>query len=573
MKRAITTACAVLLLVVFASVSLWAQATAQIIGTVKDQSGAVLPGAEITATQTNTGVAGTTVSNETGSYVLPNLPLGPYRLEATLPGFRTFVQTGVVLVVNANSVINPVLEVGQVTEQVEVQANASLIETRSAGVGTVLVNAAELPLNGRNITDLITLSGLAVQTGQSPGFGMRTGVNISVAGGIGDGVQYSLDGAPHINPFDGTSMPLPFPDALQEFKVSTSTQDASNGMHSGASVNGVTKSGTNAIHGDLFEFVRNQKFNARDFFALRNDGLKRNQFGGTIGGPIKKDKVFFFTGYQGTTIRQDPVETTTFVPTAQMLAGDFTTFASPACQNGRQIALRAPFVNNTINPALLSPAAVKIAARLPKPFDACGRFVTGNILHENDHQIPVRIDYQLSDKQSIFGRYMLTKQIIALPYDLNPSNVLTAGGVGSDDQSHSLTIGDTYLFGPNIVNSFRVSGNRVRALKPGAAIFGPQDVGINAYTYQPKYLTVPVSGGFSLGSGNFSQNSFAYTTTFGANNDLSIVKGAHQLAFGAYYLRSVEWSVAQAWSGSSYTSNGATTGLGMVDFFIGAVSQ
>src|SRR5258705_13724771 len=156
MKRAISTACAALLLVVFASVSLWAQATAQISGTVKDQSGAVLPGVEITATQTDTGVARSTVSNETGSYVLPNLPLGPYRLEATLPGFRTFVQTGVVLLVNANSVINPILEVGQVTEQVEVQANASLIETRSAGVGTVLVNAAELPLNGRNITDLIT---------------------------------------------------------------------------------------------------------------------------------------------------------------------------------------------------------------------------------------------------------------------------------------------------------------------------------------------------------------------------------------------------------------------------------
>src|SRR5207237_6880162 len=115
----------------------------QISGTVKDQSGAVLPGVEITATQTDTGVARSTVSNETGSYVLPNLPLGPYRLEATLPGFRTFVQTGVVLLVNANSVINPILEVGQVTEQVEVQANATLIETRSAGVGTVLVNAAE----------------------------------------------------------------------------------------------------------------------------------------------------------------------------------------------------------------------------------------------------------------------------------------------------------------------------------------------------------------------------------------------------------------------------------------------
>src|SRR5438552_10239410 len=130
----------------------WAQATAQISGTVRDQSGAVLPGVEVTATQTETSIARTAVTNETGSFVLPNLPLGPYRVEAALTGFRTFVQTGIVLQVNSNSVINPILEVGQVTEQVEVQANASLIETRSAGVGTVLANAVDLPLNGRNIT-------------------------------------------------------------------------------------------------------------------------------------------------------------------------------------------------------------------------------------------------------------------------------------------------------------------------------------------------------------------------------------------------------------------------------------
>src|SRR5437773_3579853 len=146
--------------------SVWAQATAQISGTVQDQSGAVLPGSEITATQTDTGVSRTTITNETGSYVLPNLPLGPYRLEAGLPGFRTYVQTGIVLQVNSSPVINVVLQVGQVSEQVEVQANAALVETRSSTVGVVMENARilELPLNGRNVTDLITLGGAAVQT-------------------------------------------------------------------------------------------------------------------------------------------------------------------------------------------------------------------------------------------------------------------------------------------------------------------------------------------------------------------------------------------------------------------------
>src|SRR5437899_9941434 len=142
----------------------WAQATAQISGTVKDPSGAVLPGVEITATQTETGIVRTTVTNETGSYVLSNLALGPYRLEAALTGFRTFVQTGIVLQVNGSPVINPVLEVGQVTQQVEVQANATLVETRTTGIGQVVENARvlELPLNGRNVNALISLSGVPV---------------------------------------------------------------------------------------------------------------------------------------------------------------------------------------------------------------------------------------------------------------------------------------------------------------------------------------------------------------------------------------------------------------------------
>src|SRR5262249_25806405 len=182
----------------------------------------------------------------------------------------------------------------------------------------------------------------------------RTGVNISVAGGQSFGVQYSLDGAPHLNTYDGTGMPLPFPDALQEFRVATSAQDASNGMHSGAAVNSVMRSGTNAVHGDLFEFLGNNAFNGRDFFAVKNNGLKRNQFGGKIDRPIQKDKLFFFGGYQGTTIRQTPVATTAYVPSTAMLAGDFTAFASPACNGGRPLTLRAPFVNNTINPSQFS---------------------------------------------------------------------------------------------------------------------------------------------------------------------------------------------------------------------------
>ena len=241
--------------------TVWAQATAQISGTVRDQSGAVLPGVEVTATKTETGIARTAVTNETGSYVLSNLPLGPYRLEAALTGFRTFVQTGIVLQVNSNLVINPVLNVGQVTEQIEVQANAALVETRSTAVGQVIETERilELPLPARNVTSLINLAGGASQggAGSVPG-GFTRGTSaatnyVSVGGGLYFGVMYALDGAMHNDAYDNSQIPFPFPDALQEFKVDVSGMGAAGGSRgSGGHVSAVTKSGTNDLHGSAF---------------------------------------------------------------------------------------------------------------------------------------------------------------------------------------------------------------------------------------------------------------------------------------------------------------------------------
>src|SRR5437870_2204602 len=256
-----------LLICTWLSAEVSAQVTAEISGVVKDQSGAVLPGVEVTVTQTETSTTRGAVTNETGSYLLSNLPIGPYRLEAGLPGFRTFVQTGIVLQVGSSPTVNPVLEVGQVTEQVEVQANAALVETRNAGIGSVVENARilELPLNGRALIELVALLGAATPAPTLDGTGGRDPFskgNISVAGGMNAGLNYSLDGAYHNNPFDAGYMSMPFPDAMQEFKVETGASGAQAGMKSSGSVSMVTKSGTNQFHGDLFEFVRNGKFNA-----------------------------------------------------------------------------------------------------------------------------------------------------------------------------------------------------------------------------------------------------------------------------------------------------------------------
>src|SRR5690349_692635 len=364
-------------------------ATAELNGRVTDSSGGVLPGATVTATQTATGLVRTAVTDANGAYLLSNLPIGPYKLEISLQGFRSYVQTGVVLQVGATPTINAVLEVGALEESITVDAAAPLVDVRSAGISNVMENARilELPLNGRNTVDLVLSVGAAVQTAAVSARGFPGEVNISVAGGLPTGVGYTLDGATHNNPQQNANLPLPFPDALQEFRVATSGLSAQNGVHSGAAVNAITKSGTNRFSGGVFEFLRHHRFNAISPFAAvgpdgkqLDDGLKRNQFGGTLGGPIVRDKLFFFGAYQGTVLRQRPTSNIEYVPTAAMLAGDFTAFASPACNGGRAVSLRAPFVNNQVSPSQFSPAAMNIAKRLPTTNDPCGliNFGVGN---------------------------------------------------------------------------------------------------------------------------------------------------------------------------------------------------
>ncbi|PYR24005.1 MAG: TonB-dependent receptor, partial [Acidobacteria bacterium] len=314
----------------------WAQlSTAQLSGRVTDESGAVIPGVTITATQTDTGLTRSVTTDANGMYVLPNLSTGPYRLEAVLQGFRTFAQTGIVLQVAAAPVINVVLAIGSLQETVSVEAAAPLVDLQSAGIGDVIENKriVELPLQGRQVTDLIVLAGAAVQTGVVGSRNFPGGVTISVAGGLPIGVGYLLDGATHNSPQSNVNLPMPFPDALQEFRVATSGLSAQNGMHAAASVNAVTKAGTNNFHGNAFEFLRDRRLNATSPFASigpdgrrEDDGLMRNQFGGTLGGPVARDKLFFFGGYQGTALRFRPANRIAWVPTAQMLGGDFTTF-------------------------------------------------------------------------------------------------------------------------------------------------------------------------------------------------------------------------------------------------------
>jgi hypothetical protein len=551
----------------------WAQATAQISGTVRDPSGAVLPGVEITATQTSTGISRSTVSNETGAYLMPNVVIGPYRVEAALPGFRTFVQTGIVLQVNDDVVINPVLEIGQVSEQVEVTANAAQVETRNTAVGQVMENTRilELPLNGRQVTDLITLSGAAVTVAPPSNQVMNGEVLISIAGGLSMGVGYYLDGAMHIDPYEGGNHPMPFPDALQEFKVEASGLSANAGMRSGGAVNAVTKSGTNQLHGDAFEFVRNYEFNARNFFAARRDSLKRNQYGGTLGGPIQQNKLFFFGGYQGTKTRSDPGTTFSFVPTPAMLAGDFTTFASPACNAGKQVNLAGPFVGNKVSPSLFSAPAMNITAKLPSAQDDCGKVTYGLISKTNESQFVGKVDYQLSPKHTLFGRYLATTYLMEPPFHYAKNNILTTTMAGFNNLAQSYAMGSTYLISPTTVNAFRLTVNRTAVARHHEPNFSAPSIGVNSYSVFPDFIVLSVTSGFNLGGGTQSLATFR-TTTYQINNDVSFIKGSHQAAFGATV---GHWRVnqfAHTTDPGTYTFNGTATGLGLADFMLGKLS-
>jgi len=549
--------------------------TGQISGRVTDTSGAVLPGVSVVATHTETQTIRTTVTNEVGVFSLPNLPVGPYRLEASLQGFQTFVQSGITIQVNANLVVDPSLRLGDVTETITVQARPSDIEveTRRMGVGTVVEQERilELPLNARQVTDLITLSGAAVQVPNSVIGNMVTGVNISVAGGGRWGVQYLLDGAINNNRWDATNMPLPFPDALQEFRISTSAQEAAVGRASGASVNAVTKAGTNQFHGNAFWFVRDTRFNARAAHAATKDKLQRNQPGFSIGGPVVENKLFFFTGYQSTVLDQTLSDTLSIVPTAAMLAGDWRAFNqchSPAWRD-------ADFVDGIVDPSRYSPAAVRLAARLPQaagPRAQCGELIWGNHIDRHDKQTVTRIDYQHSASQSFYGRYMAT--LHDQPVTFDEDNLLTATAVGSGfrDRAHSVIFANNWVMNSSTVSATRFAWNAIRARKQGARFFSPEDVGIAQWTSVPGHFPLTVAGSFTFGWGPLALRTVDQNA-YQVGHDVTLVRGAHQFAVGGTwsYDNVVSLAHSRGVGGISITANNTGNALG--DFMLGRLTE
>jgi Carboxypeptidase regulatory-like domain len=561
-----------------------AVANAQIAGQVTDPTGASVAGADVKAIETDRNVSHATVTDSNGHYVLPNLPVGPYRLETTMSGFKTYVQSGIVLQVGNSPEVNIKLSVGAVSENIEVSAAAAMVQMEQTSVSQVInqKNIVELPLNGRQPTQLVLISGAAVVAPSGDMTGSKnywSSTTISVGGGQANGTNYLLDGGYNTDTMTNVNLPFPFPDALQEFSVDTNTLPARNGTQPGGVVNIVTKSGTNDLHGVLFEFLRNGNLNARNYFGTTHDLLKRNQFGGTLGGRIIKDKLFFFGGYQGTRIRNVSPSSIAYVPTAAELAGDFSLAESPTCQSsGKARTINLPNSSTHLNPANVfasgvkyDPAALALLKFLPSTTDPCGRLTYSIPSIQNEDQGVGRIDWVQSSKHTLFGRYFRT--IYEQPAFFDPSNVLVTTTPGNDEGVHALTIGDTYTFSPTVLNSFHATFTRRTDYRgPNPQFFNAHALGVNITTLVPDDFRLSVSNpGFSVGCGTCSP-AHLNVNTFQFADDVDYIRGKHHFGFGAEYIRTQNNLLTGYLQNGSFNFNGVGTNDSMLDFLTGTMS-
>jgi hypothetical protein len=556
-----------------------AVAIAEVSGIVTDQSGSAVTGATVIMTQTEKQLVRSMITDAGGRYVLPNLAVGPYRLQVQAKGFKDYVQSGIELQVGNNIQVNVILQVGSVNETVEVQAAATMVETSQTGVAQVIDarRITDLPLNGRQATQLVLLSGASVQ---APGGGMTGSKNyfssttISVGGGQANGTAYLLDGGDNTDTMTNVNLPFPFPDALQEFSVETSALSARFGTHPGATVNVVTRSGSNQFHGDLFEYLRNGNVNARNFFAPRHDTLKRNQFGGTLGGKIIADKLFFFGGTQVTRQRSDPPSTISHVLTQSALNGDFSTLASAPCQSSnRAVTLRnpstgVPYANNFIPVSQFNPSALKLATGyVPVSSDPCGQITYGIPTTGDEEQVIGRVDWIQNSKHSLFGRYFIAQYKNPPVYD--GKNLLTTTQPGNFERVQSITIGDNYTFGPSSVNSFHAGFTRRRDNRgPASNQISPKDLGINVYSAVPNFLLVNVTNFFSVGCGTCAPGHFN-VNTYQVADDVDLIRGRHEIAFGGNIIRTQNNLISGFNENGTFTFNGSLSNLGLADFILG----
>ncbi len=578
------------------------QPTAEITGLLTDSSGAVVPAADIRLVNTSTGLHWEAQSNESGNYDFPNLPTGgPYRITVSRQGFGAVSRTNINLVISQVARLDFTLSVGSTTSTVEVTASAPMLESSTASVGQLIESraVADLPLNGRNYLQLAKLSTGVLEA--KPG-----DRNVSGGSFIANGVRaqlnnFLLDGVDNNSKVvdQQNSSPVvvqPSVDAVQEFKVETNNYSAEYGYSAGAVVNASIKGGTNQVHGDAFEFVRNDKIDARDYFAnptAPKPELRRNQFGGTLGGPIVKNKAFLFGSWERT-LERDGITYVTTVPTAAMQTGDFS--GQPAVFDpsstvslGGGVYSRTAFPGNRIPTSRYDPAAAKLLALFPAPTTGASfnNYVTSPVQDLTTNRYDFRHDLQLSRNDNLFARYS------HFTNDYNHPGPFAPPLVGSTTFQQSIkattgngaALGETHTFSARMVNEFRAGYNRIEdALQPFVNSYIDDKYGLGGIPAQPGVVGLPsmsISGFTTIGEATFLPNSkISEALTF--EDHLSLVLGNHNLKFGGSFRDVRSWFSISSSARGTYSFNGAfsqdpqnrsKTGSGLADFMLGIPSS
>jgi hypothetical protein len=508
------------------------QITGSIRGTVTDPSGGVVDGATVSAKQSETGLTRTTASDHSGVYLLLDLPVGHYQLQVERSGFQTYLQQGITLDVNEAATISVSLKVGTGTDRVEVNADANLIENTVTSLGTVVSEREllDLPLNGRNFTQLGLLQpgvvpltpGLAEAGGS-----LRASQAYAVNGQRPESNNFLIDGANNFNGVDGGFVLKPPVDAVTEFRILTHNANAEFGNSLGSTTNVITRSGTNRFHGAVWEFFRNDVFDATNFFATETEPLKQNQFGGSLGGPVRKDKTFLFGFYEGFRNHQGETQSST------------EGFSFGFCNNPDHqlfnVFLNKPYPNNQLTD--INPLSTGLLSLFPLPNTGTNLFTSTQVVTQNYDQFGMRLDHYLSPRDALNFRYMFNDGDQFNPIPTSGASV-PGFPVGQDQRSQNFVVQETHTFNPALIGVLRFSylrnkflyGERTNHTTPASLGFGyapsldlavgPPFIQVNGYTTIGDPITGPR---------NSYENAFDYS------GSLTWVHGRHELKFGGGY--------------------------------------
>jgi hypothetical protein len=561
---------AAIVLALASAVPLAAQVGTQgsILGTVMDSSGAVLPGATVTVTGLDTGLVQTATSDQAGNFEIPALPIGPYSVAVSLQGFKTWQVDRAVLTIGERKRVAPVLEVGEMTEQVSVVGGAPLLQTERSSVQTVvqLQQIRELPLSTRNPVVLVNLVPGMRYTGSG---GPERGSTVQGFGMRSNQTEFQLDGLNANASMDEGAITIPNVDTIAEFSVETSSFSAENGRNP-LQVVIATKSGTNDFHGTLWEFNQNDRFNARNAFSANQPPkLDRNQYGAAIGGPVLRNRTFFFGSFEGTPIDREDLYNED-APQPAMLQGDFSGLGRPIIdpQTGQ------PFQGNRIPASRISAASQFFFPYLLSPNDPDGRFHAVAPVTDDTYQYTARLDHQFSTSQRIYGRWIMNKNTVDSPgyspeirstdettqhnIGVNYTNSLTsnllltvtAGYLKSDNHFTSPVVGVENLVAEAGIQGIGTAGRE--------DFVGLPNVGITGYT------------GFNTA---FGVNGRLWGNVFNTKASLSWLKGAHSLSAGYEYdNRRVYGRHGSHSPRGSFDFNGQYTGDAFADYLLGLTS-